>query len=62
MGHWEQALQINPDLVEALDNLGAALLRLGRVPEAIARYEQALRINPDDAEARNSLAHLRSPQ
>jgi tetratricopeptide (TPR) repeat protein len=37
--------------VEAHNNLGLALVRLGKVPDAISHYEQAIRINPDYAEA-----------
>jgi tetratricopeptide (TPR) repeat protein len=35
--------------------MGNALLRMGRIQEAIGHYEQALRIKPDYAEAHNSL-------
>ena len=46
--HFEAALRINPDLVEAHFNLGNALSQLpGRLPDAIAQYEAALRIRPD---------------
>jgi tetratricopeptide (TPR) repeat protein len=51
IGHWEQALRLNPDYAEAHVNLGFALARLGSAPEAIGHYEQALRINPDFTEA-----------
>jgi protein O-mannosyl-transferase len=56
VGHYERALQINPDFAAAHYNLGVALQQTGRLPEAIGHYEQALRINPDDAAAQNNLA------
>jgi len=42
-------LRIKPDYAEACYNLGLALLRLGRLPEATTYYEQAVRIRPDYA-------------
>jgi tetratricopeptide (TPR) repeat protein len=47
IGHFEQALRIDPDLAEVHNNLGLVLVSLGRVPEAIGHYQQALRIRPD---------------
>jgi tetratricopeptide (TPR) repeat protein len=55
IGHYEQALRLNPDLAEVHNNLGVALVRSGRLPEAIGHYEQALRLHPDFAEADNNL-------
>ena len=54
MGHYEQALRINPGYVEAYSNLGATLARMGRVQEAIDLFKQALRLNPDYVEAYNN--------
>jgi protein O-mannosyl-transferase len=55
VGHYEQALKIKPDFVEARYNLGDAMLQQGRVQEAIAHYERALQLKPDYAEAHNNL-------
>ena len=55
IGHFEQALRIEPYYAEAHNSLGNALMQAGRMPEAIAQLEQALRINPDYAEAHCSL-------
>ena len=55
IGHFEQALRIEPDLAEAHSNLGFVLDLAGRVPEAIEHFQQALRIKPDDAETHNNL-------
>ena len=37
---------LKPDLAEALCNLGMALARLEKLPEAVACYQQALRSSP----------------
>ena len=42
---------------EAHNNLGNDLVRLGKLPEAIAHYEQALRIEPDYAKAHYNLGN-----
>jgi len=42
---------------EAHHNLGLALLRIGRIQEAIGHCEQALRIQPDYAEAHCNLGN-----
>jgi tetratricopeptide (TPR) repeat protein len=49
ISHYEQALRLNPDYGEAHNNMGNALLELGKVPEAVAHFEQALRIQPNSA-------------
>jgi tetratricopeptide (TPR) repeat protein len=55
IGHYEQALRIKPDYVEAHDDLGVVLVHLDRVQEAMAQWEQALRIKPDYVEAHYNL-------
>ena len=54
VGHYEQALRLKPDYIEAHNNLGNALLDSGKVPEAIGQFEQALRLKPDYIEAYNN--------
>lgn len=51
----KQALKINPNSAEALNNLGYALQRLDRLEEAMTYHQEALRRFPDYAEARNNL-------
>jgi tetratricopeptide (TPR) repeat protein len=46
MAHYQRALEIKPDSVEAHVNLGNALAGRGRVDEAVAHYLKALEINP----------------
>jgi len=49
-------LEIEPDYVEAHNNLGLALLQQGRMAEAITHYQKALDIKPDYPEIQNNLA------
>jgi tetratricopeptide (TPR) repeat protein len=62
IAHYEEALRIDPDLVEAHYNLGVALEKAGRVPEAMQHYQQALKLRPDITAARDALARLRAGQ
>ena len=57
IGHYEQALRLNPDFADAHRNLGNALMQTGRTQEAIGHYEQALRIRPDFFEAHSNLGN-----
>jgi protein O-mannosyl-transferase len=59
--HFETALQINPNFGLAHNNLGAALIQLGRNEEAITHYQMALQTNPKDAEAHFNLANALNP-
>jgi Flp pilus assembly protein TadD len=53
---YEQALVETPNDPEALNNLGQALLRLGRTGEAITRFERAIAIAPGKARYHFNLA------
>lgn len=47
---YECALAMQPQNVEALNNLGSVLHRMGRLQEALAAYERVLEFRPGDAE------------
>ncbi len=47
-----------PEEVEAYNNLGFVLRKLGRNEEAMQRYQKALSLNPECAECRNNLGVL----
>ena len=55
IGHYQQALQLNPNNAVAHNNLGNLLARQGSLDEAIAHYRRALRIKSDFAKAHNNL-------
>ena len=48
---YQQVLDLQPDYVDALTNLGSVLKRLGRPSEAIACYRRVLNLKPDSAPA-----------
>ncbi len=52
---WRDNVAKNPGAGLAHNNLGIALMRSGRLQDAIAEYEQALRIKPDFARAHYTL-------
>ncbi len=54
--HYRQALQSDPTLVEAHNNLGVVLIQLGELDAASDHFSAALRFNPTHAEVRRNLA------
>jgi len=57
MEHYKEALEIQPTYVEAQNNLGNVLAKLGRIDEAITHFQVALALKPEYAEAENNLGH-----
>jgi len=55
IGHYEQALRLNPTDSYVPYNLATALFRAGRFEEAVGYYEQALQIEPNDESAHYNL-------
>jgi tetratricopeptide (TPR) repeat protein len=53
---WSDAARKLPTNVRAYANVGYALFKAGRVPDAIEEYDQALRIDPDSVDAHTDLA------
>ncbi len=50
------ALEMNPRYVAVYIDLGAALARQGKIPEALPCFQKALELNPDNEPARENLA------
>jgi protein O-mannosyl-transferase len=55
IGHFHQALAIDPNCAEPQNNLGVVLAGQGRFDEAIRHYREAVRIKPDYVEAHYNL-------
>ena len=48
---WKEALNINPNYIEAFNGIGNAYLKLKNINLAIENFEKAIRINPNFFEA-----------
>jgi hypothetical protein len=55
MSAYVQALEINPDYMDAYVNLGLVYYRLGKYSKAVDAYKNALRINPANPSVCNKL-------
>jgi len=55
---YQALLELNPRNVAALNNLGAALCKLGRYGEAANRFRQAVSLSPHDADAHGNLGNV----
>ena len=58
IGHFKDALRLNPNSVEAIRNLGTAYLKAGKLKEAKVYLTKALKLRPTDKEAQKNLAAL----
>jgi tetratricopeptide (TPR) repeat protein len=53
---YEKALELDPQYVDAMTNLGVAYYNLGQLDRAIEQYTKAIEIAPNDADIRSNLA------
>lgn len=53
---YEKALEIDPQYVDAMTNLGVAYYNLGQLDKAIEQYSKAIELAPGDADIRSNLA------
>ena len=53
---YRQALEIEPDNVDLMSNLGVAYYNLGELDKAIVQYSRAIEIAPNDPDIRSNLA------
>ena len=59
---WRKVLQVEPNNGKAYNNLGNALRRQGKLPEALAAHQKALQLNPNDAEAYVGIGNVLNTQ
>jgi tetratricopeptide (TPR) repeat protein len=53
---YQQALELDPEYVDALANLGVVYYNLGQLDQAAEQYLKAIEVAPDDADIRSNLA------
>ena len=58
--HYRHALRVRPNLAQAHNALGLALIQGGNFDEAVTHLQEALRLRPDFAEARRNLERARA--
>ena len=56
--YYRQAIVLQPDLVQAHNNLGEVLQKQGRLNDALISYQQALKIKPDYSYAYHNLGYF----
>lgn len=65
LGHLEKAIELDPEFMEALNNLGTKYIRLRRPVEAAALFQRATELDPSLPQLHVNLAvallHLRRP-
>jgi tetratricopeptide (TPR) repeat protein len=54
---FEAALELDPDYVEVLVNIGALKIEIGRVDEAVVHLKKAIKLRPEDPRARVNLGN-----
>ena len=55
VAEFKKAIEVNPNLAEAHNSLGAAYANKGMLDEAIAEYKKTIEINPNHDMAHNNL-------
>jgi tetratricopeptide (TPR) repeat protein len=55
---YEELLELNPNHPEALNNLGAAFFKVGRIGEAELVFRRAVQIQPNYADANSNLGNV----
>ena len=53
---YEKALELEPDNVDVMSNLGVTYYRLGELDKAVEIYTKAIAVAPEDADIRSNLA------
>lgn len=56
VGHFQQAIELDPNFCDAMDNLGQILRSQGKIDEAIEWYKKSIEVAPNNTVARQNLA------
>ena len=56
--YYKKALELNPQLLEALNNLSVYYTETNRIEEAVIIVKKMLKINPNDAQSQFSLGYI----
>ncbi|MGF1935085.1 MAG: tetratricopeptide repeat protein [Nostoc sp. ChiQUE02] len=56
--YYRQAIALQPDLVQAYNNLGEIFQKQGRLNDALKSYQQAIKIKPDYPYSYHNLGHF----
>ena len=56
IAEYEQALEIEPENIDLMSNLGVAYYNLGQLDKAIEQYSRAIEIAPNDPDIHSNLA------
>jgi lipopolysaccharide biosynthesis regulator YciM len=57
IGHFERALQIDPNQASVYSSMGAALLEIGRPNESLATLQKAIELDPKNSDAHYNLGN-----
>ena len=60
IGHFEAAVRLKPDFVDARNNLAIYYAQTGRLEDAIEQLEIAVRLNPASTAIRDNLEKLKA--
>ena len=52
---FRKAIELNPNYLEAINNIGIVLQKQGKLEDAIKAYQRALKIKPDHANTHNNM-------
>ena len=59
IAQYAKAIELNPKMVSAYNNIGVELEKKGQIEEAKARYRKALEIDPNNADAKRNLERFK---
>ena len=58
--HYRKVIELTPQDIEALNNLGVALARQGNLDQALTEWQNVLKIDPANKSARDNVKKARA--